>query len=218
MQTEKWDGIASGYLSRVRTVVDDFNRKLLREKCPDSELQVRLWNRLKGTFSSANEKAQDELRKILRDEKGDVMIAHDDSFTSRLEEVRKERMLEAMASSRRVHESSTADGISYSTIIQRMYRSMEDQAVWEIYDVLKSYYIVSRTRFIDAVVLYVVERHFMGEDGPIRAFSPEFVGRLSSEELDSIAGEEFAVVNKRSNLKARLAHLEKGQEVVSGYI
>jgi hypothetical protein len=49
-----------------------------------------------------------------------------------------------------------------------MYLSNEDQAVYNIHDILKAYYKVALKRFIDTLVLQVVERHYLGNKGPVR--------------------------------------------------
>jgi hypothetical protein len=76
-------------------------------------------------------------------------------------------------------------------------------------DILKAYYKIALKRFMDNVILQVVERIYLGSDGPVKAISPEYVGTLSDSELSDIAAESYATSSTRTEIGYKLERLEK---------
>ena len=71
---------------------------------------------------------------------------------------------------------------------------------------------------MDNVPVQVIERHYLSRDqSPARCFSPQWVGTLSVDELDQIAGEERSVVDRRAMLTEKLEKW-KGAKRVAGEI
>ena len=68
------------------------------------------------------------------------------------------------------------------------------------YDILEVYYKLARERFVDNVIIQARERYIVGGKGPLKIFSPEYVGDLSNEELAHIAGENFATSATRTDI------------------
>ncbi|KAL2845913.1 hypothetical protein BJY01DRAFT_247427 [Aspergillus pseudoustus] len=93
--------------------------------------------------------------------------------------------------------------------MKTMHLSNEQQTVNDIHDILKAYYKIALKRFTDNVVLQVVERHILGPNGPVRAFSPDMVNDLDEAELMEIAGESFSTVSTRNDLVAQRERYEK---------
>jgi hypothetical protein len=94
-------------------------------------------------------------------------------------------------------------------LTKAVHLSNEDQATFDMHDILKSYYKVAVKRFIDNVVIQVVERHYLGSDGPVKQFCPEYVVGLSDPVLSNIAAEDFVVSMARADLNAKLERLQK---------
>lgn len=91
--------------------------------------------------------------------------------------------------------------------------SNEDQAVYDIHDIVKAYYKVAIKRFMDNVVVWVVERSWLGPVGFIGMFDGEFVGRLSDEELASIAAENYSTTNVGADLKEKLRRFGEARRI-----
>jgi hypothetical protein len=221
-QTVKWESIAKQHMIRVTVEVKEFIRTLLNRHCRDRDLCSAVWSFLSPLFSECFERAGKELDGLLHDERGDVMLTYDAGFIKTLENIRKGRMLEDMS---KVHlvDKGLEEGQTIRNVIVEIfdeaYHSREEQAVQELYDYLRSYYKVARTRFIDCVCLQVIERHFLGPNGAVKAFSPALVGKITVEKLQLIAGEEYSIVNERGALKERLDRLEKALVIAhDGYI
>lgn len=94
-------------------------------------------------------------------------------------------------------------------MIKATHLTNEDSAVLDIHDILKAYYKVAEHRFVDNVTKQVVERHYLGLEGPLRHITPAFVGGLTDEELRNVGGESEATSLERIRLSAQLAQLEK---------
>lgn len=87
--------------------------------------------------------------------------------------------------------------------------SNEDQAVNDIHDILKAYHQVAMKWLMDNVIVQVVERVYLGDNGPVKAISPEYIGTLSEAELSDIAAESYATSSTRTDISYRLERLEK---------
>lgn len=212
MQTVKWEKLAANHIERVKKRVEEFNIDLLRRKCPDDTLRQKIWIRLRPMFAAVYKRANEELNAILEDERGGILLTYNHYYAENLDSSRGKRILSVVTQS--------TPGITDSklVVVKKKNVSNEEQAVNEIHDVLQSYYKVARKRFVDCVALQVIERHFLGPSGPIRSFSPSFVGSLSREELRAIAGEEQTIIEKRKNLTAKLERLQGAQDIANtGY-
>jgi hypothetical protein len=223
MQTEGWEQLARDHISHVNQQVNGFISRLLNGQCHDSELRSKVASFLGPQFSRTLDNASEELNKILRSERGEVMLTYDDSFVKTLDDIRKQRMLQDISKT----EYATGDSEGQSmfsmdgllSLFNSSYKTREEQAVHEIYDYLKSYYYAARTRFIDCVCLQVIERHFLGSGGSVQAFSPALVGKMSPEELQGIAGEDFSIVSTRHALMEKLERLEAARAIANaGYV
>lgn len=216
MQTVKWEKLAANHIANVKKRVEDFNTDLLRQKCPDDSLRQKIWMKLRPVFAAVYKRADEELGAILEDERGGILLTYNHYYAENLDNARKQRMVSAM--DRLDDKDQTKPAVSAVELMKKTYISNEQQAVNEIHDVLQAFYKVARKRFVDCVALQVIERHFLGPSGPIRTFSPSFVGTLSPEELRAIAGEEQTIIEKRKNLTAKLERLQGAQEIANtGY-
>ncbi|KAI9045151.1 P-loop containing nucleoside triphosphate hydrolase protein [Aspergillus affinis] len=108
-----------------------------------------------------------------------------------------------------------AQRIDFSKIMTQVHLSNEDQAVYDIHDIIKSYYKVALKRFSDNVVLQVAERHLLGPEGPVKILSPELIGELSDAELADIASENFATASLRVELQTRADRLRRTLEMAN---
>lgn len=65
--------------------------------------------------------------------------------------------------------------VTLSQLKRMTHLSNEDQAVYDIHDILKAYYKVALKRFTDSAVLQVVERCYFSLDGPVMLITPEYI-------------------------------------------
>ena len=83
----------------------------------------------------------------------------------------------------------------------------------DIHDVLKAYYKVAIKRFNDNVVKSVVESDLLGAIGPLRIFTPEFIGGLGDDELANIAAETALTSTARTEFTARTERLTQALDM-----
>lgn len=70
--------------------------------------------------------------------------------------------------------------VDMDQVIKGVHISNEDQAINDIYDMLKAYYKLALKRFTDNVVIQVTKRLILGPDGPAKILSPDFAGDLKT--------------------------------------
>jgi hypothetical protein len=94
--------------------------------------------------------------------------------------------------------------------------SNTEHSIQDIHDILHSYYMVAKKRFADNVVNQAID-HFLltGPQVPLKLLSPNFVGALSSDELNYIAGEAPVVKRERSKLVKEIKSLEAAKTILT---
>lgn len=175
-QTSKWKTISEVYLTKVMDAVTDYNDSALKEFVIDNDIRRKLLSLIEENAQVTLEEANMELNSILQAEQGGVLETSDQRFNERLSFMRYESMI---------------------AMVMQGPINNEVQAVNDIHDILKAYYKTSLTRFIDNIVIQVVERRILGEGGPLRVFTSEFVDALSDEDLSSITMESSATAAAR---------------------
>jgi uncharacterized iron-regulated protein len=85
----------------------------------------------------------------------------------------------------------------------------------EIHDVLKSYYEVARSRFVDALCQQAVDRFLVsGEDSPLHVVSERWVGRMTATDLECIAREAEPDKNRKKDLEREIELLKKARSIL----
>lgn len=86
-----------------------------------------------------------------------------------------------------------------------------------MHDVLKSYYKVSRKRFVDVVCQQAVN-HFLlrGPSSPLKIFTTDMVLGLNADQLDMIASEDAPVKDRRDKLGLEIENVEEALKVLKG--
>jgi len=93
--------------------------------------------------------------------------------------------------------------------------SNAEHVVQDIHDILFSYYKVARKRFVDSVCMQAGDHYLVnGPETPLTLFSPMFVSRLNSEQLETIAGEDHGTRRTRERLKRDIASLEEAKKIL----
>jgi aromatic ring-opening dioxygenase LigB subunit len=93
--------------------------------------------------------------------------------------------------------------------------SIDDHIIYEIHDILKSYYKLARKRSVDDMRKQVAD-HFLliGHNTPLKLFSSKFVASLSPAKLEEVAGEEFGTKRQRAELEKDIRLIEKGMAIL----
>ena len=210
-QTVNWERIAFEHLAEVEHIVRKFNEILLSETIEDDHMRSRITSRLDPKYTDSVQIARRQLQTILDDERTGILQTVNIYFAENLSALRKDRIVSRLIAGGMQDRKNMI--VDLPALTKTVHLSNEDQATYDIHDILKSYYKVAVKRFIDNVVIQVVERHYLGSDGPVKQFCPEYVGGLSDPVLSSIAAEDFVVSMARADLNAKLERLQKALEV-----
>lgn len=177
-QSTNWENIAMDYLSRLIKAVFAYNGSALKEFVPDNDVRQKLQARLQDTRQHAEDEMFAELRKILSDELEGSLQTASPAYPETLAKLRQNRAQAQLASMDLNDRRSRPDPKKINDLIHN-----EQQAINDIHDILEAYYKLARERFVDNVIIQAGERYIVGEKGPLKIFSPEYVGGLSNEEL-----------------------------------
>ncbi|KAL3485722.1 P-loop containing nucleoside triphosphate hydrolase protein [Aspergillus germanicus] len=197
----------------VTDAVKAFMDIVLPSIVTDADVLEKLQRRLKQVQEAAYSAGTAEFCRILKDERGGILQTVNHYFADNLNAIREERVRA------RLQQAGYNDGQNVATnllhVMKTIHLSNEQQAVYDIHDILKAYYKVALKRFTDNVVLQVVERHILGPNGPVRAFSPDMVNDFDEGELMEIAGESFSTSSRRNDLVAQCERFEKALNIAT---
>lgn len=105
--------------------------------------------------------------------------------------------------------------VELEKMIASISMSNVEHMILDIHSILKAFYKVARKRFVDNVCMQGTNHYLlMGEDSPLRIFSPLFVSDLTDEQLESIAGEKLSSKQLRETLKPDIKALEGGKKLL----
>lgn len=205
-QTQAWEDLAWYHVRRVEQIINQFNNAIFEEIVPEESLRRKIQARNDTSSTSASRLGSSQLESILKDERGGILQTVNHYYANTLSSIREERVLH------RFQALGLRDGlfdIDLQQLCSVAHLSNEQQAIFDIHDVLKAYYKVAQKRFTDNVVMQVVERCFLGDDGSVKSICPEYIGTLDDQELTDLAAESYAVSCVRNDTALRLARMEE---------
>ena len=206
-QSARWGLLAKRHIVEVEEIIRNFNQSALQSLFPEDALRAKIEARNLIFYNAAHDAAITQLSQIIVDERGGILQTINHYFADTLVKTREERVLN------RLKGVGLEDGeyqtIDLAAITRAAHLSNEGQAVNDIHDILKAYYKVALKRYMDNVVLQVVERIYLGSNGPVRAIGPEYVGTLSDTELADIAAESYTTSSTRTEIGYKLQRLDK---------
>ncbi|QGA19055.1 hypothetical protein EYB26_006743 [Talaromyces marneffei] len=199
-QTEPWGKLSTTHLSTVKTIVDQYLKSTLQ----------------KSFKIHTHSKADEELQKLLGDEREGVLQTVNHYLAGTLEKVRSDR------EAQRLKDAGYQEGVEYKLKFENVPKlrrtSNDTSAVHNIHDIVKSYYKVAMKRFLDNVIIQVVERHVLGLNTPLRLFSSDFVDDLEDDEIKFVAAESSSISMARSDLTTKLERLQKVLDIARGVL
>lgn len=218
-EAEKWAPLTLSYVSKAIKIVHDFIFRLLTSLCHEEQVRDKLWDDfLVDHLISLYQKAMKHTRFLLDIEIGGDPITFNHYFNSTLQQKRNQRIIGPLAKVKFLFNGQKDDDVRFSKIEAAVTnKSNGEQVCDDILDVLVSYYEVSRKRFVDVVCQQVIVHLLVrSKDGPLNLFGPELVMSLTSEQLDTIAGEDDDSKQGRQQLEREIANLEAAIKVLRG--
>lgn len=207
-QSLPWESIAEAYVTKVWDVVSAYNEVALASMVGDDDVRRQLQTQLCCKEEEAMANAMEQLRTLLKDERRGPLQTVNHYFADNLAATRGERFLSKLQK-KGFNEGNLFNVKDLLTIHQ----SNDDQAVDDIHDILKSFYKVAMKRFNDNVVVQVVERCILGDEGAFQALIPEIIGDMSDRALEDIAGENYAISSARNKLVSKIDRFQRGLEI-----
>ena len=213
-QTVKWQIFAEAHLNEIDLIVGRFCDELYRKHILDERVRNHIIRHLKSHGNSLVQNAREELRQILADEREGILQTVNHYYADTLTAIRQQRLLSRLkqsvvqnhiACSRGTHYTGPVDVEALGT---KIHLSNQDQAIFDIHDILKAYYKVAKKRFVDNIVIQLVERCYI-KKGPLTLFTPEFVVELQDDDLQIIASEDLLSQARREELSVRKHRLEQ---------
>ncbi|KAH6675980.1 hypothetical protein B0J14DRAFT_478419 [Halenospora varia] len=214
-QSKKWDSIALGYISDVVTMVHNFVTQLLQLICPDERVRNGLTSVLTDSLLERYKKAVAQVAFILQVERSEKPATQNHYFNDTLEKCRQKRMQQVM-SEKSFDDCSHGTVVRLKDVMSHHPMSNIEHTVQDLHDILKSYYQVAWKRVVDVVCMQAAEHHLIsGPTTPLKLFSPAFVGIMTPEQLEEVAGEDPRQKRTRKQLLKEMEDLEKGKKILT---
>ncbi|KAJ6016561.1 hypothetical protein N7540_011152 [Penicillium herquei] len=209
-QSSPWREIAVKYIEKAASAAHSYNENILADILPDDDVKEKLRKILSPSEKETYKQAHKQLLSILNDERGGILQTVNHYYADTLSSIRQERVMA------RLENLGLHDGLmqlDMSKVLQGVHLSNEDQAVFDIHDILKAYYKVALKRFTDNVVIQVTERYILGNGGLVKMLSPDFIGDFEEDRLTEIAGEKFSTASRRNDLVSKAARFKEALEI-----
>ncbi|XXG99120.1 Vacuolar protein sorting-associated protein 17 [Hypoxylon texense] len=231
-QSKKWKHITLSFVGGVIVAVHRFIVEAIREICPDSRVRDELWDGyLLEELQVSYRRAMDHAKFLLEIEREGVPLTLDHYFNENLQKAQSGRLVTAIeqqgttttvpVKDPRGYDTGTSlSGIFLSrTQLNNLSFNMgnPEQVRTHMHDVLKSYYKVSRKRFVDVVCQQAINYYLLqGAGSPLKIFSTQMVLSLSEDQLDMIAAEDAPVKLGREKLGRDIKNFEEALKVLKG--
>lgn len=209
-QTTKWGDLARIYIEHANKLFDACHTSLLKSSCADESLTRKLEIKLAPAIRLARKRADYELQQLISDNRRRHLKCYNPDFQTYV--------------NRWTNARSEADGHFSkkleSQIDKQHFQNMSadmNRTVLEIHDYLQVYCEHSMNRFVDNIVVQVVERHLLGPDGPAYVFNDEWIDGLGESEFEQLMGENPKTRERRALLERQVAALEKANRTLESY-
>lgn len=218
-QTSNWRTIVLVHVEAVIVLVHRFIKTLLQHTVVDQRMREELWDTvLLEKLDEAYNRAKNQAEFLLDTELNGRPSTYNHYFNDNLQKARIKRLTQGVRQAGVVNtRQGTVDIRTEALEILAVNKSNPEQVKEDIHDILKSYYKVSRKRFVDFICRLVVEHALLdGSGSPLRVLTPELISTMSDEQLDIIAGEEASTRRERKRLKSEIKGLEAAMKVLRG--
>ncbi|CCC11392.1 hypothetical protein SMACR_02050 [Sordaria macrospora] len=218
-QTTKWGPMTEYYISDIIIGIHTFILSVLKTICADGKLFEAIKSIIMDDLLARYVNSMNYAKFLVQVEREKKPYTVNHYFSSNLQKSRGDRVSEALKGKRhydnRCHSPATYL-VKFDQIKSAITnKSNQDHAQEDIHDILKSYYKVSRKRFVDNIWLYAVDHHLLsGPNSPLTLFSEQWVLGLDEDSLNAIAGESRSTRDKRKELTKKIADLEEALRIL----
>ncbi|KAI1874809.1 uncharacterized protein JN550_002238 [Neoarthrinium moseri] len=218
-QSKNWEPLTLQYVSIAICFVHHFMKEALHDACLDKAIFETLWNDLliEG-LQSAYARAMNHAKFLLQVDQGGRPYTLNHYFNDNLQKAHSQRLTAKTKGSQVTSKDGDQAFISVEKLKNIVInKANSEHACEHIHDVLQSYYKVAMKRFVDNVFQQAVD-HFLliGDESPLKIFTPELIMSLDDEQLEMIAGEDISVKAQRDKLDADIADFKAALNVLRG--
>lgn len=230
------------HVSQAILIVHHFVTKLIHDTCPDDQVREGLWESLLDELCAAYKQAMGHAKFLLDIEREGNPMTYNDSFVKKvghiwcsllpfqlltlgvvkLQKARMGRLGESLRKSvivpKEQDESESLSMVSVQQLLAFSAKKANGQQVCEdIHDILKSYYEISRKRFVDTICQQVIDHYLLhGKGSPVHIFGPELILSMDDVRLEMIAGEDSMTRGQREKLTTEMQNLDAALKVLRG--
>ncbi|KAF3062278.1 Interferon-induced GTP-binding protein Mx [Daldinia childiae] len=230
-QSKKWKPITLDYVSRVIWAVHHFIVQALETTCPDERVREELWSGyLLEELQKSYREAMDKAKYLLSIEREGIPLTLNHYFNDTLQKAQSGRLvsnIEKLGTEENlgmpddngvIVKSEPGIHLTWAQLKNFSFNMANSQYVQEyMHDLLKSYYKLSRKRFVDVVCQQAVNHHLLrGEGSPLQIFSTRMVLNLNEDQLDMIAAEDAPIKVRREKLGHAIEQFEHALKVLRG--
>ncbi|EGO57318.1 hypothetical protein NEUTE1DRAFT_121778 [Neurospora tetrasperma FGSC 2508] len=218
-QTTKWSLMTEHHVSDIILSIHKFILSILKLVCSDGKLFEAIKSIIMDDLLARYASGMDYAKFLVQVEREKKPYTVNHYFSSNLQKARGDRISEALKG-KRIHDNRCHAPAAYVVKFDHVKsaitnKSNQEHAQEDIHDILKSYYKVSRKRFVDNVWLYAVDHHLLsGPNSPLTLFSEQWVLGLDEDSLNAIAGESRSTRDKRKELTKKIADLEEALRIL----
>ena len=204
-QTYSWEARTMVYMEKVELAIKDCAADLFETVCKDDTLRAKIKEKLAPFRIETFTAAKKELQQIIEDL--DHVHTWHPEFFEYIRQIQAPRILRQVGQTNQSNLDKGSSDSGQQQSLENLYFVDYNNRVFAVHDWLWAYWRICLPRFVDNVIIQVVERHLLSSKGPLKLFNRHWINRLSDEELEDLAGEDEAIVNERKMVKEKLEGL-----------
>lgn len=225
-QGSKWRSITLAHASNAILIVHHFIARVVESACPDDAVRDALWNYLLYGHDGHDgllkryERAMDHAEFLLSVEFEVKTLTYDPRFEAQMDKLKQGESVKPAKSAMAAKFEAVYEILDEKSAVEskpspRKPKSSLEETRESIHNALKSYYDIALSRFVDVVCQQVIDRYLLhARDGPLEVLSDKVTLGMSAEQLNSIAGEDQAVKEKRDALNKEIEALTNALRIL----
>ncbi|KAK8008225.1 Interferon-induced GTP-binding protein Mx, partial [Apiospora marii] len=205
-QSSPWESLAHSHIRKVFTTTTQWVTDAAAKVVPETAIRREIISIYHRWLGSTEARADDELRKLLADEKR-YPITYNHYYTDNIQKARRDALIEPVKEAllstlqdgrHSIYRSTGEYTKSMEVVRSQVIVDMDEQACSEALICLNAYYKVAMKTFVDNICRQVVERHI--RDRLPDVFNPSIVAQFSDEKILLLGSESEAQQRMRDGL------------------
>lgn len=229
-QIAKWKGIATLHFQAVAKITARTLEQAVHTTCCDRATAENVQKLVQQRNRASEDRGLSQIHQRLNEIMTRHLQTQSPTFETNIQDARLARFRAALEryQSRTAFFSEancppalrdriTIDPHNVTALFNELHMSNAQNLEDDIHDTLKSYYELALHDFIEFVTQQVVESYLNDPKGPVLFFNPTYIGSLAPETLNNLGAENADVVRERAEKQAKLARLNRAEEIALNY-